>query len=75
MRTTIDIPDELHRITMAIARDHGASFSATVARLLQLALGAGGTAAVVPAERTGMEVLRLGRTITAADVRALDDDP
>jgi hypothetical protein len=74
VRTTIDLPEDLHHITMAIARDQGATFSQTVVTLLQRAIGTPGTAQVSASERTGLQVVRLGRTITSDDVRALDDE-
>lgn len=74
MRTTIDLPEDLHRIATAIARDQGATLSATVASLIRRGLGdaVAGTA-VAASPRTGLRVLNLGRPITSEDVRALDD--
>lgn len=74
MRTTIDLPEDLHRVASAIARDQGTSLSDTVSQLLRRAIGTVGTARVAASERTGLEVIHLGRTITSSDVRALDDD-
>ena len=75
MRTTIDLPDDLHRVAAAIARDQGTSLSEAVAMLLRRAIGTPGNAEVVTSDRTGLSVLRLGRTITDEDVRSLDDEP
>ena len=75
MRTTIDLPDDLHRVAAAIARDQGTSLSEAVAMLLRRAIGTPGNADVVTSDRTGLSVLRLGRTITDEDVRSLDDEP
>lgn len=74
MRTTIDLPEDLHRVALAIAHDQGATLSDTVSQLLRRALGTAGTAHVTASERTGLEVIHLGRTITSSDVRALDDE-
>jgi hypothetical protein len=75
MRTTIDLPEDLHRIAAGIARDRRISLSAAVAELMRRGLQPGSvTGALSTSERTGLPVLRLGRPITAADVRALDDD-
>ena len=75
MRTTIDLPDDLHRIARSIARDEGRTLSETIAVLLRRALG--GTGPVVHARdgRTGLPTIRLGRPVTTEDVRALDDEP
>jgi Arc/MetJ family transcription regulator len=75
VRTTIDLPEDLHRITTAIARDQGSSLSETVAQLLRRAIGTPGTAHVAASGRTGLQVIRLGRAVTTDDVRALDDEP
>ncbi len=74
MRTTIDLPDDLHRVATAIARDQGTSLSETVAMLIRRAIGIPGNAEVVTSERTGLDVIRLGRAITSEDVRSLDDE-
>lgn len=74
MRTTIDLPDDLHRITAAIARDRGTSLSATVAELLRRAVSGGGSSPVATSVRTGLPVVTLGRVVTSDDVRALEDE-
>lgn len=74
MRTTIDLPEDLHRVALAIAHDRGTSLSETVSELLRRAIGTTGTARVEASARTGLEVIHLGRTITSSDVRALDDE-
>jgi hypothetical protein len=78
MRTTIDLPEDLHRITLSIARETGQSLSQTVAGLVRRGLSSGvhdddaPTYKVDP--RTGLPTVRSDRTITADDVRALDDE-
>lgn len=74
VRTTIDMPEDLHRLALAIARDQGSSLSQTVVQLMQRGLGASGSAQVSTSERTGLDVVRLGRVVTTEDVRALEDD-
>lgn len=75
MRTTVDLPEDLHRIAKAIARDEGRSFSETIVVLLRRALGQGGDVEVRPNASTGLPSVRLGRTITSEDVRVLEDEP
>lgn len=75
MRTTIDLPPDLHRIALSLARDSGRSLSETVAGLMRRALGVseGGDDFVSPV--TGLPVIRLGSgPITTEDVRALEDE-
>jgi predicted transcriptional regulator len=74
MRTTIDLPEDLHKQAVAIARDTSRSLSETVAELMRRGLGQGRKAEISRSERTGLPVIHLGRVITTEDVRALDDD-
>jgi predicted transcriptional regulator len=74
MRTTIDLPDDLHRQAKSIARDTSRTLSETVADLMPRALGQGHSAEVTRSDRTGLPVVRLGTVITTEDVRALDDE-
>jgi hypothetical protein len=74
MRTTVDLPEELHRQVMSIARDTSRSFSETVVDLMRRGLGLGKTPEVSRSARTGLPVVHLGTVITTEDVRALDDD-
>jgi predicted transcriptional regulator len=75
MRTTIDLPDDLHHLARAIARDTSRSLSATVADLMRRGLGEGRESEVARSERTGLPLVRLGKIVTSEDVRALDDEP
>lgn len=75
MRTTIDLPDDLHRVVTAVAHDRGQTLSQTVASLLRKTLRPGDGADVGTDSRTGLRVVRLGRTLTSDDVRRLDDEP
>ena len=74
MRTTIDLPEDLHRQALAIARDTSRTLSETVADLMRRGLGMCRTPEVSHSARTGLPVARLGRVITSEDVRALDDE-
>jgi hypothetical protein len=74
MRTTIDLPDDLHRQALSIARDTRRTLSDTVADLMRRGLGQGRAAEISRSERTGLPVVHLGTVITSEDVRALDDD-
>jgi len=74
MRTTIDLPDDLHAQAAAIARDTHQSLSQTVASLIRRGLSSEHSGEVVTSERTGLPVVHLGRMITSEDVRRLEDD-
>jgi hypothetical protein len=74
MRTTVDLPEDIHRVAAAIARDSGSSLSETVTRLLRAALAAPGPVRVTTSSRTGLRVASVGRVVTSQDVRSLEDD-
>ena len=74
MRTTVDLPDELHRQVRAIARDTHRTFSDTVADLMRRGLNPAAPATPSPSPRTGLPVVTLGGAVTSEDVRALDDE-
>lgn len=74
MRTTLDIPDDLHALTMAIARDTHRTLSQTIAELIRKGLSSGTQGEITTSARTGLPVAHVGRTITSEDVRRLEDD-
>lgn len=74
MRTTVDLPADLHAQVVAIARDTHRTLSETVALLMRRGLSGGQEAALTHSAATGLPVMRLGRIITTEDVRALEDD-
>lgn len=73
-RTTVDLPDDVHRLAVSIARDSGTSLSETVTRLLRSALSAPGPVQISTSRRTGLRVASLGRPVTSERVRSLEDE-
>jgi hypothetical protein len=74
MRTTVDLPTDLHTQVVAIARDTHRTLSETVTFLMRRGLGESQAAGVTQSAATGLPVVRLGRMITSEDVRSLEDD-
>ncbi len=74
MRTTIDLPDDLHRQAQSIARDTSRTLSEIVAELMRRGLGQVKPAETTRSARTGLPVVSLGRVITTDDVRSLEDE-
>jgi len=74
VRTTVDLPDSLHRQIVAIARDTSRTFSQTVTELIRQSLESGDAPDVRRSPTTGLPVVHVGRVITTEDVRALEDD-
>ena len=84
MRTTLDLPDDLHRIATSLARHNKRSLGQIVAELMRRGL----ESTVPPVDRvtepqlpycispvTGLPVVRSSRPITDEDVTALEDEP
>ena len=74
VRTTIDLPDDLHKQALAIARDTHRTLSETVADLIRRGLGTGSTAALSKDPRTGLPLVSVGTVVTSEDVRSLEDE-
>jgi hypothetical protein len=79
MRTTVDLPEDLHRIVTSLATHTRRSLSQTAADLMRRGLAtpartaAAGSAVRVDA-KTGLPVLHGSRAITPEDVKALEDE-
>lgn len=74
VRTTVDLPDDLHQQAKSIARDTGVSFSDTVVMLMRRALGHDSAVSISVDGENGLPQVNVGRPITSEDVRSLDDD-
>lgn len=76
MRTTIDIPDDLHRAASSLAHDRRQSLSRTLGELIRQGLSPSGGVAVGVARDpdTGFPVVHLGRPITTEMVRSAADE-
>jgi predicted transcriptional regulator len=75
VRTTVDLPEDLHRRATALARDTKRTFSQTVSDLVRKGLdGAGADVTVTEDPDTGLPLVHLGRVITSDEVRELEDD-
>lgn len=74
MRTTIDLPEDLHQQAHAIARDTRRTFSETVADLMRRGLAAGSTITLATDARTGLPLVSVGTVVTSEDVRLLEDE-
>ena len=75
MRTTVDIPEDLHRLATSIARDRHQTLSQAVVELIRRGLAPTDQPKLSISPITGLVLLDLGAgTITEEDVRSLDDD-
>ena len=72
MRTTIDLPDDLHDLARQLAHDGNRSMSEVVAELIRLGLQRE-PRSPQRSSRRGMPLLSVGRPVTVEDVRSLDD--
>jgi hypothetical protein len=73
MRTTVDLPADLHAQVVAIARDTHRTLSDTLAMLVRRGLVDNRAVEVTHNAATGLPVVRLGRIITTEDARPLED--
>jgi len=74
VRTTIDLPADLHQLTTALAHDRNQTLSQTIADVLRQALLPEAAPAVSPDPRSGLPVVRRGRPVTSEDVAAIEDE-
>lgn len=74
VRTTVDLPDEIHRLASALARSRSQTLSQTIADILRRALAPEPGTTVDVDDETGLPTVRLGRPITNDDVAALEDE-
>ena len=72
MRTTIDLPDDLHELARQLAHQGKRSMSDVIADLIRLGLRRG--AGDLLTSRRGMPQVSVGRPVTDEDVRSLDDE-
>ena len=74
MRTTIELPDDLHKQAIAIARDTRRTLSQTVADLIRRGMAAGASTPLSTDPRTGLPLVSVGTIVTSEDVRSLEDE-
>jgi hypothetical protein len=81
MRTTIDLPADLHDAVTSIASHARKSMNQTVAELIRRGLAHPPLAAEKAAKpglridrSTGLPVMRSARPVTSEDVRSLEDE-
>lgn len=74
VRTTIDLPDELHSQARSLARDSQRSLSEVVADLIRRGLRTHDAAEITRSTMTGLPTLDIGTTITTETVRELEDE-
>ncbi len=72
VRTTIDLPDDLHELARQLAHEGNRSMSEVIAELIRLGLRQGRSEPT--SSRRGMPLVSVGRPVTAEDVRSLDDE-
>ena len=74
VRTTIDLRADLHSVALSISRDQRQTLSETINDLLARVLTPQDSPTFSISPTTGLPTVRLGRVITAEDVRELEDE-
>lgn len=74
MRTTIDLPSDLHRLTSSLARSRRQTLSQLIADILRDALLSEEGPRLERDAVTGLPAVRIGRPVTSDDVAALEDE-
>ena len=73
MRTTIDLPADLHDLARQLAHENNQSMSEVVVALARAGLQSQ-SPSPMPTSARGLPIVQVGRPITAEDVRSLDDE-
>ncbi len=73
MRTTVDLPADLHEFARQLAHDSGRSMSDVVVALVRAGIQMPASSDM-RSSRRGVPIVSVGRPITAEDVRSLDDE-
>jgi predicted transcriptional regulator len=82
MRTTVDLPPDLHSVMHSLASSQRRSLSKVAVELMRRGLeaqsaglaGLAGAAAPTVSPDTGLPLVRFPRIVSSEDVRALDDE-
>lgn len=74
MRTTIDLPEDLHQQARSLAHDSRRSLSEVVAELMRRGLMNQRSEDIGRSSRSGFPTVAIGRTLSTDDVRVLEDD-
>ena len=73
MRTTLELPDDLHALARELAHQQNKTLSGVIVEMLRKALGTGDTTSDTSHE-TGWPTVSVDRPITIEDIRSLEDD-
>ena len=73
MRTTLDLPDDLHTLAREIAHQQHKTLSQVITELVQIGLKPDNPDPVATT-KPGLPTISVGRPITAEDVRSLEDE-
>lgn len=73
MRTTIDLPDDLHQQARSIARDSDKPLSEVVSELMRRGLRSQPAEELGRSAKARFPTVDIGRTLTTEDVRTLED--
>lgn len=74
VRTTIDLPDDIHALAREIAHQQRKTLSQVITEFVRVGLEpAAGRGDAPPPPEPGLPSVRIGRRVTIEDVRSLED--
>lgn len=74
MRTTIDLPDDLHQFAKSLAHERRQTLSDAVAEIMRRGIEGTSRFTFSVDEETGLPLISGGRFVTNEDVRSLEDE-
>ncbi len=74
MRTTIDLPTEIHDLARELAHQQNKSMSTVVTELIRAGLDSSTYRPAPQHASRAMPTISVGRTVSADDVRSLEDE-
>ncbi|HMA47315.1 MAG TPA: antitoxin [Frankiaceae bacterium] len=74
MRTTVDLPDDVHELIRSLAHDRRQTFSQALTDLIRRSTSEAAEPVLRVNQISGLRTVHLGATTTTEDVRSLEDE-
>lgn len=74
MRTTVDLPDDVHELVRNLAHDRRQTFSQALTDLVRRSMSEAAEPVLRVNQISGLRTVRLGTPTTTEDVRSLENE-